>query len=347
MGSTNAIKASVLVISDTHGKDHIMPKASIDVAIHCGDLTDESKLEEYRTTLEVLKSIETPLKLVIAGNHDFSLDDTALQRQTAEATRRGIELELVKKEFVDVGQARQLFADAENEGITFLDEGIHSFRLQNGACLTVYASPYTPSLEATAGFQFKPHDDHTFSIRSPANNDNNNNNNKRVDIAITHGPPRGVLDRTASSPRSAGCPQLFAAIAYARPRLHCFGHIHESWGARLVTWRGTEPSSSIRPSHLTDIDNGASVFIDKLANYKPNKFESEQDTKERKKRMERLYKNGYRGTSHCSDDKYPLVEGKQTLFVNAALDMGGFDDEDDPDGREQVPWIVEMELPRA
>ncbi|KAK3501412.1 Metallo-dependent phosphatase-like protein [Neurospora crassa] len=336
MGFTKTTKTSFLILSDTHGKDHIMPKVPVDVAIHCGDLTDESKLDEFRSSLELLKSIDAPLKLVIAGNHDFSLDETAFENLTAEATTKcHVEPELIKKEYGDFGQARELCSNSEDESIIFLDEGIHSFRLQNGAALTVYASPFTPSRDAHQGFQFKHNDEHDFSI-SPSDN-------KRVDIAITHGPPKGVLDRTSSNQRG-GCDQLFAAIAKARPRLHCFGHIHEGWGAKLVTWRGKEPTTTT-PSHFTEIDNGASILIDNLADYKPRKFDSEQDAKDRKKRKERLFKDGFRSTSHCKDDKHPLVAGQQTLFVNAALEMGPEDE--DPDAREQVPWIVELELPNA
>lgn len=200
----------------------------------------------------------------------------------------------MRKEYGDVGQARQLFS--EEQGITFLDEGIHNFRLQNGAALTVYASPFTPSPEASMGFQFKLNDDHNFSVLPP--------DNKRVDVAITHEPPKSVLDRTASMKRG-GCDQLFAAIAKARPRLHCFGHIHEGWGAKLVTWRGKEGTTTTitTPSHLTEIDNGASKLIDSVANYKPRKFEGEDDVKDRQNRKEQLFRNGFKRTSHCKDDK--------------------------------------------
>ena len=53
-----------------------------------------------------------------------------------------------------------------------------------------------------------------------------------VDIAITHGPTKGVLDRKSSRER-AGSAGLFAAIARSRPQLHCFGHIHEAHGVSI------------------------------------------------------------------------------------------------------------------
>jgi len=50
-----------------------------------------------------------------------------------------------------------------------------------------------------------------------------------VDVLVTHGPPHGILDSTADG-RRVGCEELTAARARIRPRLHLFGHIHESYG---------------------------------------------------------------------------------------------------------------------
>jgi Icc-related predicted phosphoesterase len=49
-----------------------------------------------------------------------------------------------------------------------------------------------------------------------------------VDVLITHGPPAGLGDRTASGRQ--GCEDLRARVARVRPRLHVFGHIHEDAG---------------------------------------------------------------------------------------------------------------------
>lgn len=82
------IKTRFLIISDTHGKDlprTNRPSQSVDVAIHCGDLTDGSKSEEFRTATNLLREIDAPLKLTIAGNHDFTMDIPAFERKVAEA----------------------------------------------------------------------------------------------------------------------------------------------------------------------------------------------------------------------------------------------------------------------
>lgn len=52
-----------------------------------------------------------------------------------------------------------------------------------------------------------------------------------VDVLVTHGPPHGILDRTASG-LDVGCEELARARERIRPRLHVFGHIHEARGAR-------------------------------------------------------------------------------------------------------------------
>ena len=225
-------------MSDTHGLDFSpvnRPLERADVAIHCGDITDGSTLEEFRTTIQVLENIDAPLKLVIAGNHDFTMDIPVFEKKIAEVMPP-LDPELVAKEYGAPGEARQLF---EESGIMFLDEGIYHFTLESGALLTIYVSPYTQGLGAW-GFQYHPDRGHQFSIK------------EEVDVVITHGPPRSILDYTYGQ-EMAGCSNLFAAITRARPRLHCFGHIHEGWGARLVTWR--EEYGESTTDYFAAIDN--------------------------------------------------------------------------------------------
>jgi len=44
-------------------------------------------------------------------------------------------------------------------------------------------------------------------------------------MAITHGPTKGIIDY--ANGQHAGSSDLFGAIARAKPRMRCFGHIHE------------------------------------------------------------------------------------------------------------------------
>jgi Icc-related predicted phosphoesterase len=63
-----------------------------------------------------------------------------------------------------------------------------------------------------------------------------------TDVLITHGPPSGILDRVkpslvsravnalAGQGEHVGCRDLREASVRIAPRLHVFGHIHESYG---------------------------------------------------------------------------------------------------------------------
>lgn len=186
------IKTRILILSDTHGKplEHPPPDA-VDVAIHSGDLTQGSQLFEFRTAIALLEPLNAPLKLVIAGNHDFTLDDAAFARIVSEANPP-LEPDLVAAQFGKTGEARDLLDEAGEKGIVLLDEGNHEFTLQNGARLRVYASPFTPG-EGGWGFQYAASSQHDVDIAD------------NTDIVITHGPPHGIFDRTVAETR-AGCP---------------------------------------------------------------------------------------------------------------------------------------------
>ena len=54
-----------------------------------------------------------------------------------------------------------------------------------------------------------------------------------TDILITHGPPFGILDRTAQG-INVGSEDLLEFINKIRPKFHVFGHIHEGFGIREI-----------------------------------------------------------------------------------------------------------------
>ncbi|KAH7176389.1 Metallo-dependent phosphatase-like protein [Dactylonectria macrodidyma] len=299
---STCVKTRLFIISDTHGMgfpENMKLNQSADVAIHCGDLTEHSKLDELLETTKMMRDIHAPLKLVIAGNHDFSLDVPVFKKKIAEAeyiSRESL-IDSVQKDFGDYG-------------------GSHTFHLKNGAILKVYASPCTPSTGGEWGFQYR--DGHDFAIE------------KGTDLVITHGPPHGIMDM--SNKKRIGCPDLFSAVARAQPKVHCFGHVHSGWGAKLATWR---PRISDTPSHFNDIDNGKSKLIESLATLRGSSFESAKDKKARQTKLERYKSQGSCDTSHCSDDQDPIGPS-QTLFVNAAIKSD--------DGLSQLPWLEKDQL---
>lgn len=50
-----------------------------------------------------------------------------------------------------------------------------------------------------------------------------------TDVLITHSPPYGILDKTIRG-KSVGCNHLMRQVEIIQPKVHVFGHIHESYG---------------------------------------------------------------------------------------------------------------------
>lgn len=68
-------------------------------------------------------------------------------------------------------------------------------------------------------------------------------------VLITHGPPRGVLDRVLPHGEHVGCPLLLEAVRQIEPKLHVFGHIHEGYGA-TTAGLPTSPTTFVNASFL-------------------------------------------------------------------------------------------------
>jgi len=51
-----------------------------------------------------------------------------------------------------------------------------------------------------------------------------------VDVVITHGPPRGILDLSVKYNKNSGSQSLLGRIRIVKPKVHVFGHIHEAHG---------------------------------------------------------------------------------------------------------------------
>lgn len=264
-----------MIISDTHehclnGED--MPE--VDILLHTGDLTNFGELSSLKNSIAMLGTINAELKLVIAGNHDISLDpirriENMSDEEYAEYHASALDI--------------MTGALAKEAGITYLEEGTHTFTLKNGAKFTVYASPYTPGSGGWAFPYGREHDrfndeNQTTAIEIPAVQKPIPSSG--IDIIMTHGPPYSILDQVDG--QKLGCRHLLAAVSRARPLMHCFGHIHEGYGANIVTWK--EDGSVKDPGAATPLETP-----------EVNEYP---------------YANTWR-----------IQRGKQTLMVNAAIMM--------------------------
>ena len=146
MASTPTVKTRICMISDTHNKKpfpqgdtehgYRLPLPSADVLIHAGDLTLSGYISEYRNILEVLKGADAELKIVIAGNHDITLDG----EYYPDAIKRRI---VHRGQSEDLAKVKELWTgdEAKKAGIVYLDEGVETFTLKNGAVFTVNWCP--------------------------------------------------------------------------------------------------------------------------------------------------------------------------------------------------------------
>ncbi|KAJ5929075.1 hypothetical protein N7454_006923 [Penicillium verhagenii] len=356
MTSSARVKTRICMISDTHtnvplpaiNKDHAfrdpLPKA--DVLLHAGDLTKVGYKVEYEQTISMLKAANAELKLVIAGNHDLTLDEeyftTFGYRRHRKPVRLGVQPPVLGDDGESIMQTNRTGAvpaledmkayvrsvkdlwtnqSARDAGIRYLEEGVHSFTLSNGARLTVYASPYQPEFCRWA-FGYPRSEDRynpPFPGSSAAPPANPVPDHPNIDIMLTHGPPAGILDLVGqgttvdrlgvSRESHVGCTHLLRAAERARPRIYLFGHIHEAWGAIRGEWNSFA-------------DGGV------------------KQTRIVKSKEEMLEKQGAFYDMSSESGEKPLEFGKETLFVNASICTLSYH----PDN---APWVVDLDLPLA
>ena len=60
-----------------------------------------------------------------------------------------------------------------------------------------------------------------------------------INILITHGPPKGILDLVTYDQVNVGCPSLMEEVLKLKDlKAHAFGHIHEEYGTKKLEETG-------------------------------------------------------------------------------------------------------------
>ena len=206
-------------ISDTHRYHDKITIPPCDVLIHSGDIGGRTNLAELRSFLDWAEAQPVKKVIWIAGNHDIALDLAWTKRDIDAYTRKVLEADYVDAMKM-IMQSKTVYLNNTD----YIYEG-----------LKFYGSPITPSFHR-ANWAFNADRGEEISktcAKIPSD----------VDVLITHGPPYGVLDLIPESFKSTpdedvhrGCKDLLGVIKkrLTKLKLHCFGHLHSSYG---VTWQ--------------------------------------------------------------------------------------------------------------
>ncbi|BFZ06234.1 hypothetical protein BsWGS_09273 [Bradybaena similaris] len=212
----SADKIRFVCLSDTHSTveklDNFVPPG--DVLLHAGDFTMlgfPRKIQEFN---DFLGSLPHKVKVVIAGNHELTLDDEMVQNKRSELDSRFYDFNAHNfedyLEKAKVSSSRELLTNC----IYLLDSYVKVCGIK------IYGSPWQPKF---GGWAFNMN-------RGSACLSKWNQIPVDTDILMTHGPPIGHGDLCMDGQR-AGCVELLHVIQRrVKPKYHFFGHIHEGYG---------------------------------------------------------------------------------------------------------------------
>lgn len=193
-------------IADIHVTQHERPNITLpeaDCLTVSGDLTYDGSLDQLAAAAAWLRDQPHKYKVVIAGNHDFGLQNSKTREQ-AENLFRG-------------------------DGITYLCD--QEVTIEG---LKFYGSPWQPWYHSWAFNEFRGAPIAKKWALIPTG----------VDVFLVHGPPFGFGDRVNNGER-VGCQELLSAIDEKKPRVVCYGHIHESSGSVFTYERSMLMNCSI------------------------------------------------------------------------------------------------------
>ena len=184
------IMVKITIISDLHGEEPELDGG--DLLIIAGDLTACNLGFQYLRFLEWLSNQKYEKKIIVAGNHDGLIEGGRWHFCSPE----------------------QYFPE---KGIEYLCDSGTEFK-----GLKIWGSPWT------AWFHGVNPDCKAFMIKEVVLENKFSNIPIDTDILITHSPPLGILDESRYG--RVGSKALMKAVSRIKPKLHCFGHIHEGYG---------------------------------------------------------------------------------------------------------------------
>lgn len=180
----------IVAISDTHNYHDLVTIPECDILIHAGDATGQGTFSEVRKFAEWFEKQPAKHKIFVPGNHEL---DFANQYP----------------------HSAYWFDDYCPSGFMLINDSITIEGIE------FYGSPVTPFFNNWAWNEFSQGLMRTWKVIPDTTN-----------ILITHGPPYGILDTSyVAKGQKLGCAFLRDEIKdRVKPRVHIFGHIHDSHG---------------------------------------------------------------------------------------------------------------------
>ena len=177
-------------ISDTHTyHDLLNVPSGIDMVIHSGDCSNPR--DPYNNEPEVREFIDWYKELPIPHKiYVAGNHDTSIEKKL-----------VVKQDFTDAG-------------IIYLEDD-----LVDVEGVMIYGNPYTPQFGQWAFMKDRVKLDRYWTKAMPG----------YVDILVTHGPPKGILDKSYNREdvlEMCGDKSLLNKVKEVQPTYHLFGHIH-------------------------------------------------------------------------------------------------------------------------
>eukprot|EP01138_Halocafeteria_seosinensis_P015372 gb/GECG01015688.1/.p1 GENE.gb/GECG01015688.1/~~gb/GECG01015688.1/.p1 ORF type:complete len:257 (+),score=31.28 gb/GECG01015688.1/:1-771(+) len=207
----------IVCISDTHAMHNRMPQELPrgDALIHGGDFSSTGVYEDIQRFRQFMDQQQHAQKIVIAGNHDTSMD-------TPYYVQTGAEMFHERSFARSSDEEKEAYSRKCRETIcggdfTYLEDSACTLQ---GTNQKVWGSPWQPRF---CDWAFNVQRGEEIRTKWDLIPDD-------TDILITHGPPHGILDMNDEG-QPCGCEELLRAVQErVKPRLHIFGHIHEGYG---------------------------------------------------------------------------------------------------------------------
>ena len=196
----------IVCISDTHNRYRELTVPDGDILIHAGDITRRGYFSELKDFNDWMQTLPHKHKVVIAGNHELSLDPTSkaesVKFEPEDPSEKDLPSEYYKSIFVNCHYLEYGSADISG--------------------LKIYGFPGSLIYGKRWAFQFEG--------EGQEQQEKINSIPTETDILVTHGPPYGVGDTSSRGTNEGDIELLKEVEGRIKPKLHIFGHIHEDYG---------------------------------------------------------------------------------------------------------------------